>query len=147
MSRYSHEWYLQNKEKVNKANREWYRRNKAHVLARQHARWLDPVTRKIKQIGNKKWRENNKVKLGVDGRKYQRQRYLEVVAKLGSVCGRCGFEDIRALQIHHKHSKTKKHRRDFISRNYDLTKVELICANCHAIEHTNERHTFNLKYK
>ena len=54
---------------------------------------------------------------------------------MGGKCVRCGFSDIRALQIHHRLIKTKIRKLDYLTKKYDLNKVELVCANCHAIEH------------
>lgn len=45
---------------------------------------------------------------------------------LAPVCERCGFDNILALDIHHK---------DNIRKNNDLSNLEVLCCNCHAIEH------------
>ena len=58
-------------------------------------------------------------------------------------CDRCGFDDWRALHFHHKDPDKK----EFViatvtNRGYSLehimreiNKCEVVCANCHAIEH------------
>jgi len=49
------------------------------------------------------------------------------IIKEDSVCEKCGFENIKALQVHH------------IDRNRDNNKrenLEILCANCHMIEHS-----------
>lgn len=42
------------------------------------------------------------------------------------VCERCGFDNILALDVHHKDGNRK---------NNDLSNLEVLCCNCHAIEH------------
>lgn len=51
------------------------------------------------------------------------RRILEV----NSTCERCGFEDVRALQVHHKDRDRHNNKRD---------NLEILCANCHMIEHS-----------
>jgi 5-methylcytosine-specific restriction endonuclease McrA len=42
------------------------------------------------------------------------------------ICVRCGFSNILALEVHHK---------DKNRQNNDLENLEILCANCHTIEH------------
>ena len=60
-------------------------------------------------------------------------------------CERCGFEDSRALVFHHKDPSRKL---DGVSRLVglgmptvlkEIAKCEVLCANCHAIEHSRVR--------
>lgn len=44
----------------------------------------------------------------------------------GKVCKRCGFDNELALEVHH----IDKNR-----QNNDVTNLEVLCANCHRIEH------------
>jgi hypothetical protein len=44
----------------------------------------------------------------------------------GHLCERCGYSKIEILQVHHK---------DQNRTNNDLINLELICPNCHALEH------------
>lgn len=55
---------------------------------------------------------------------YRNRRLKESEMK----CERCGFDDPRALQVHHKDKNRKNNR---------LENLELLCANCHLIEHSN----------
>lgn len=82
-------------------------------------------------------------------KKYQAARRQEAKAKaaalLGSVCQRCGFEHLAALDFHHVDPTLKEFRlSDAIVRTKKYTweqivseveKCELLCKNCHAIEH------------
>ncbi len=47
-------------------------------------------------------------------------------SNLVSECNRCGFSDIRALEVHHI---------DRDRSNNKLNNLEILCANCHSIEH------------
>lgn len=75
-----------------------------------------------------------------------RKRRLHIVALLSGACARCSFSDPRALQVHHKNGGGSKHRAELVWRyHYRLARAsaddlgkdfELLCANCHAIEHS-----------
>lgn len=69
----------------------------------------------------KKWENHPSYKNG----KGQYRNY-----KLSSVenpkCERCGYNNIIALEIHHK---------DKNRENNDLNNLEILCCNCHTIEH------------
>ena len=43
-----------------------------------------------------------------------------------SVCERCKFPDIRILQVHHKDRNRK---------NNNINNIEILCPNCHMLEH------------
>ena len=56
-------------------------------------------------------------------------------------CNRCGFSDYRALQFHHNGDK-EANISDMFKRRSNLDKIkleadkcEVLCANCHQIEH------------
>lgn len=67
------------------------------------------------------------------------------VAWLGSKCMECGFANIAALQFHHKDSSTKlfaiSDAINYPSRytieqvETEVKKCDLLCANCHSIQH------------
>jgi hypothetical protein len=77
-------------------------------------------------------------------RQYKKLR-ATILAALGSKCLRCGFSDGRALQVHHPEGGGASERKHLGWRYfYRLSKLsalelqerfELLCANCHAIEH------------
>lgn len=68
---------------------------------------------------------------------------IELVNKLGGKCQRCGFNDHpAALQFHHKNPEDKNFTLSsagLISKDRwkEVEKCELLCANCHSIEHSN----------
>lgn len=43
-----------------------------------------------------------------------------------SICERCGFDNIKALEVHHKDRNRHNNKRE---------NLEILCANCHMIEH------------
>lgn len=61
-------------------------------------------------------------------------------------CSRCGFDDYRALQFHHKNPSEKSYTiGTVLSRGKaietlkkEIEKCEILCANCHSIEHFPE---------
>lgn len=74
---------------------------------------------------------------------------LQLLARFGSVCCRCGFDDIRALQLDHIHGGGHKERCSMGSGTYyrkilKLSELELhgkfqlLCANCNWIKHLED---------
>jgi hypothetical protein len=70
---------------------------------------------------------------------------LEIIRLLGNKCSKCGFSDIRALEIDHVKGNGKAEREKFKSvidnYRYILSKVETgskeyqcLCANCNRIK-------------
>lgn len=63
------------------------------------------------------------------------------------VCERCGFADFRALQFHHKESGGKEFNlADMVHSGFreakiqcEISKCIVLCANCHQIEHYQNR--------
>jgi hypothetical protein len=61
--------------------------------------------------------------------------------KQKSTCSRCGFDDWRALQFHHKEHKIAnvsdmvRDGNSIEKLDEEISKCEIICANCHQIEH------------
>lgn len=64
--------------------------------------------------------------------------------KAGKQCQRCGFDDSRALCFHHRDQKDKDGEISTWASNgtasierikKEIDKCDLICANCHHIEH------------
>ena len=66
--------------------------------------------------------------------------------KANQSCERCGFSHPAALQFHHRDPKTKKHQVcRMVSSGHsvkailaEIAKCEVLCANCHHIEHYGE---------
>ena len=70
-----------------------------------------------------------------------RRQVLEIKSTLQ--CERCGFSDSKALVFHHRDPKEKRftigemsHTGLSIQRiKKEMAKCDVLCANCHAIEH------------
>lgn len=69
----------------------------------------------------RKWKNHPKYK---DGSNCYRNFKLQFSSD--HKCERCGFNNILALDVHHKDSDRS---------NNNLDNLELLCCNCHAIEH------------
>lgn len=72
----------------------------------------------------KKWENHPRFRTGI--RSY-RSIKLESVKEL--VCEQCGFDNVLALEVHHKDKNRK---------NNKLENLELLCCNCHSIRHKSE---------
>lgn len=87
----------------------------------------------------KKYKEQNADYL-IDYRRYWRaERKRKVFEKFGSKCGKCGFTDIRALQIDHVNGEgyKEKNKSDtyYVKVLNDITgSYQLLCANCNWIK-------------
>ena len=76
------------------------------------------------------------------------KRRAGIIKRLGGFCAHCGFRDQRALQVHHSHGGGSGERKALgwkyhyrIARMATaelLATFKLLCANCHAIEHSDE---------
>ncbi len=75
----------------------------------------------------------------------RRQLRLSALEKLGNQCARCGFKDVRALQIDHINGGGELERK--ILSQYQLhkkvlagtTEYQLLCANCNFIKLFEDR--------
>jgi hypothetical protein len=75
----------------------------------------------------------------MDKAKYRMEKFREYKKTLK--CNRCGYDDYRALQFHHT-DDNKEGTPSIIARSKswenvmeELNKCEVLCANCHQIEH------------
>jgi hypothetical protein len=100
--------------------RQWYREQK---------KWLRPEVKEYMRACSKTYG------------KRLRQRALSV---LGTKCSRCGFDDIRALQIDHRFGGGTKERRNLSYPAYYLKilrnpeRYQVLCANCNTIKRTEK---------
>ena len=69
--------------------------------------------------------------------------HVRILNALGPKCSRCGFEDIRALQIDHKNGGGTQERKQFkngyqyekyIFEHLDSGKYQVLCSNCNLIK-------------
>jgi len=62
-------------------------------------------------------------------RQFARARFVWLLIHRGVICERCGYNDVTVLVMHHK----SRDRNDNSWGN-----LELLCPNCHALEHAGE---------
>lgn len=72
---------------------------------------------------------------------YRRTRRLELLARWGAVCVRCGFDDVRALHIDHVNGGGRKESRSMSATAYrrhllaaPKDNYQVLCANCNSIK-------------
>lgn len=105
--------------------------------------WKNRTEEELREY-NRKWYAKNSKRIQKE-RKLRmdalRERFREFKRTL--VCERCGFDDWRALQFHH-HGDKSANVSDMLTRGVswdtlssEIEKCEVICANCHMIEHSN----------
>lgn len=107
-----HNYYLKHKEKIKIRTKKWKLENPEKVLI--------SLRKSYKKFAKYVWERRKK-------------RYLEIMKFKGDRCELCGFSIKKALQFHHIGKKTDN--RDFLKKNYDLSKIQLLCANCHCLIH------------
>lgn len=66
------------------------------------------------------------------------------VKTLGNKCQKCGYDNcINALEFHHEDMiRDRKIRQEWRNRKWNYDGVSLLCANCHAEEHSSHGHNF-----
>lgn len=120
---------MESKEKHKQRMREYYLKNKDKFLSKSII-WKRKNPKKVSAYA-KRYRATHREKAN----EYRKKRMLETFSLLGNCCARCSFSDVRAFQVHHRDG-TKEHKLDFLRKNFDLGKVELLCSNCHSIHHS-----------
>jgi len=74
---------------------------------------------------------------------YRNDRKTVVTKLLGGKCTKCGYDRcISALDVHHLDFKEKEYREDYLRKDYDLSKIVLLCANCHREEHSLNKEAY-----
>jgi hypothetical protein len=112
-------------------NHQWYLANRERLLAESKARYeANPQAKYVSALE----------------RKY-RLRLLMRQEKEGKSCVRCGFDDTRALDFHHRDANLKEisvsrmwHTGWSIERiRAEIAKCDILCANCHRVLHAEAR--------
>jgi len=111
-------WRENNKEKNRKRCREWAKKNPEKVKESQHRYYISHKKEIIKR--------NVKRKL---------KRKLNLIKILGGKCQRCGYDKcLCVLDFHHIEGR-KEYWSDWMKKDYDKSKLVLLCANCHRETH------------
>lgn len=97
----------------------------------------------------KTYRENHMERIRKNNDRYNHNARQRVVDLLGGKCKRCGFTDIRALQIDHingggyreirKHSAKIRYKLVLKSVENKENKYQLLCANCNWIKRYEDK--------
>jgi 5-methylcytosine-specific restriction endonuclease McrA len=80
------------------------------------------------------------------GREYKQGLRVQAIAVLGGACCKCGFTDIRALEIDHinndgcldRKKRTRYSMWASIIKGASVGEFQLLCANCHQIKSYEE---------
>ena len=97
----------------------------------------------------KKYRENNMEKIRKNNDKYNHNLRQKVIDLFGGKCKRCGFTDMRALQIDHINgggyqeikNLSAKYRYKMVIESVENKekKYQLLCANCNWIKRFEDK--------
>lgn len=82
-------------------------------------------------------------KLNIATVRHNMNMKLKAIEIGGGKCSRCNFDNPAALQFHHRDPKIKSfnvNTQEISLKRWsiveeEITKCDLLCANCHAIEH------------
>lgn len=123
---YFKQYYKSHRLERNKQRKELYYKNHEHELELR-----------------RKYYKQDKLRLDKVAHQWTIDRLKEVVKILGGCCCKCGYNNVISLEVHHKDDSTRKTRRnrDYLKLDYDLSKVELLCANCHKEIHYGQTKT------
>ena len=136
---YQREWnrryYQAHKEERKQYLKEWRRRNpeKNSLYCK---RWY--MKKRLEYF--RKWREEHKDYLRKYRAKYFKEKELrrrfELIMAKGGKCEICGYDDsFCALEFHHLNPEEKNSEKEWKKPDFDLSKVILVCANCHKFIH------------
>jgi DNA repair exonuclease SbcCD ATPase subunit len=125
-----------------KAKRE---RHADYQAAYREKRKNDPELKEKQKQATANWRNNNLEKISKDSLEYRRNNKRKAVEYLGGKCSACSGEFHPAVyDFHHTDPNVKE---SSVSRllnsgweiiKAEIDKCELLCANCHRIQHAKE---------
>lgn len=128
--------------------REWYLRHPGYNAANVR-RWKKNNPEKRKLLASayaKRWRKRTAPSVLRDRAvQYRENRRRKVRELLGGKCARCGFSDVRALQVDHVNGDGWKQKRlDPLDIYVDVLRkngagYQLLCANCNWIKRHENR--------
>jgi len=140
------DWPLEKKMKHRKRARQYYYAHREEILQKYHG---DPRIRektverlREKRRMDKSFRKHHTQQIKDWMRRKAKELREEIIERLGGKCKICGFNNVLALEIHHKERKND-YRASKSTGKYgyyramlkEIDKVELLCANCHQILH------------
>lgn len=135
---YMKEYGEKNRARLSEYQLEWYHRTNRKEYAKEWYNKNLEKNRELRRLNNKK-------------------RRMEIILSLGGKCEKCGFEDIRALQIDHVNGGGGKERESYghsasalkrrVKKDVDkgTKEYQLLCANCNWIKREEEGELFRCK--
>jgi len=145
---YKKKWRLEHLDYYRDYNREWNKRNPEKRV--EYERRRRGTRDRTEYVLKTKARIRETCRLSAFRRYWKARK--EAILALGGECMLCEFDDIRALEIHHKLGGGGQERKLYGNgvplNNYQyyqgilnhLGELELLCSNCHSIVNWNERH-------
>ena len=125
--------------------RKHHQDNKEQERATQHTYWIEHRDECLAQ--KKVYYRKNREAILAKNRKRRRDFKRMCIESVGGKCIQCGFDNIAALDFHHRDATTKIADIAFLVDSHqcqegisgvlkeELAKCELLCRNCHAILH------------
>lgn len=116
---------------------------------REYFKKYERTRKEQKTTYNRQYYQDNSMSMLEHARKRQGQtRDFVEQLKVGLSCKRCGINDWRVLDFHHRDKQTKefsiaKATRSGYSRErilQEIAKCDVLCANCHRLLHWEEKH-------
>jgi hypothetical protein len=141
MKQYGPLYYQEHKNEIIKRSHDQYLRNREKLLAGRHARYLRDKD-DLSELNQKQYYEVRK----------------EILKLLGRKCIRCGFSDLRALQIDHINGNGRKEVKSFPNSftfyKYVLKQIQsgskdyqCLCANCNQIKRYENKEGMTKKFR
>ena len=125
---YDKQYYQTNKEKK-KAYDKQYAKTHREQRNKLCQKWRTAHPTELAIILHKSYLKHRNEKREY-GRKRNETQKLEIIKYLGSKCSKCGYDKcFWALELHHTSPEVKEKSSSW--KHYDLSKVILVCANCH----------------
>ena len=127
--------------------------------------WKKYYNKEKHRISCMKWVNKNRERHREYDRKYKKEHYFpsklryKIIKLLGRKCVKCGFQDVRALQIDHIDGGGSKERKQYKIGGYNYykyilslseidmkSKYQILCANCNWIKRfeNNEERGFKV---
>jgi len=109
------EWYWNNKQHCKERYKQYYQKHKEHIIQKR-----------------KEWimKHSNYNSLYV-----AKKRKILILQK-GNKCEKCGYNNhVEILEFHHSNPKEKEYQYDYMRKDFDLSKVTLLCPTCHKEQH------------
>lgn len=138
----SEECYKNNRRKIRKEYSKNYRRKYPERVKEGKKRWyLSGGQKKIKDYYQK-----NRERLNSARQLWIKKRRIFIINQLGGKCqnpncstpngySRC----LSALEFHHVNPDEKENNDDWKRKDFDISKIKLLCATCHIEEHERIR--------